>query len=92
MEKTQKGKDEAPGQNKEITIIVNGTPEEWTGRSISFEEVTDLAFENPPYGDKTQFQVIYSEALGHKEGRLTAGQEVKIKENTEFDVTPTGKS
>lgn len=76
----------------EITIYVNATPETWEKGTISFEEVTKLAFEKPPYGSNTEYQVVYSGARGDKEGTLAAGQSVKIKEGTEFDVSATDKS
>ncbi|NVK84836.1 MAG: multiubiquitin domain-containing protein [Cytophagia bacterium] len=81
----------APGQNKEITIYVNGTPEIWKGRTISFDEVVKLAYPTPPYPN-TEYQVVYAEAQGNKEGTLAEGQEVKIKEGTQFDVSATDKS
>jgi len=87
-----RGKEDAPGQNKEFTIYVNATPENWTGKEISFGEVTKLAFENPPYGEYTEYQVVYSEARGNKEGTLAEGQTIKIKEGTEFDVSATDRS
>ena len=89
-EKGQK-RDDAPGQNKEFTIYVNGTPEEWKGRTISFDEVVKLAFPTPPFPN-TEYQVVYAEAQGNKEGTLAEGQEVRIKEGTQFDVTATDKS
>lgn len=84
-------KENAPGQNKEFTIYVNATPEKWIGKTISFSEITRLAFPNPPYPN-TEYQVVYAEAQGNKEGTLAEGTEVKIKEGTQFDVTATDKS
>jgi hypothetical protein len=81
----------APGQNKEFTIYVNGTPEKWIGKSISFNEVVKLAYTSPPFSN-TEYQVVYAEAQGNKEGTLAEGQEVKLKEGTQFDVTATDKS
>lgn len=88
----EKGKNEdAPGQNKEYTIYVNATPEKWIGKTISFNQVTKLAFPKPPYPN-TEYQVVYADAQGNKDGTLAEGQEVKIKEGTQFDVTATDKS
>jgi len=84
-------KKKAPGQNKEFTIYVNGTAEEWHGRTISFDEVVKLAYPTPPYPN-TEYQVVFSKAQGNKEGTLAEGQEVRIKEGTQFDVTATDKS
>lgn len=91
MEKKNHEND-APGQNKEITIYVNATPETWNKKNISFEEVVKLAFETPPYGINTEYQVVYSEAQGNKEGTLAEGQSIKIKDGAEFDVSATDKS
>lgn len=88
----EKDNDEnAPGQNKEFSIYVNGTPETWIGKTISFEEVTKLAYSKPPYPNP-EYQVVYSEAQGNKDGTLAQGEKVKIKEGTQFDVTATDKS
>lgn len=79
------------GHEKEVTIYVNGTPEIWVGKEISFDEVTKLAYPHPPYPN-TEYQIVYAEAQGNKEGTLAQGQNVKIKEGTQFDVTATDKS
>ncbi len=92
MEKETEKRNDAPGQNKEFTIYVNGTIEKWNNKVISYDEVVRLAFETPPYGVNTEYQVVYSEAQGHKEGTLAKGQTVKIKDGTEFDVSATDKS
>lgn len=34
---------QAPGQNKTVTIIVNGRPREVTGKTVSYEEIVKLA-------------------------------------------------
>ena len=89
--KENKQNENAPGQNKEFTIYVNGTEEEWPEKTISFDEVVKIAFPTPPY-PQTEYQVVYSKAQGNKEDTLAEGQNVKIKEGTEFDVTATDKS
>ena len=46
----EKSKNEnASGQNKELTIYVNANPEKWVAKTISFEQVTKLAFPKPPF-------------------------------------------
>ncbi len=92
MEKENKKNNDAPGQNKVYTIYVNGTPETWQDKFISYDEVVKLAFETPPYGVNTEYQVIYSEAHGHKESTLAQGQTIRIKDGTQFDVSATDKS
>ena len=75
-----------------LTIYVNATPEQWKLKTISFEEVVELAFPKAPYGENTEFQVLYSDAKGGKEGRLVVGESVEIVKGTRFDVTATDKS
>lgn len=75
-----------------FTIYVNATPETWYKETISYEEVTKLAFETPPYGQNTEYQVVYTLPHNEKEGSLAAGQTIKVKKETEFDVTATDKS
>lgn len=87
----EKQNEKALGQNKEFTIYVNATPEKWTSKTISFAEVTKLAFPNPPYPN-TEYQVVYADAQGGKEGTLAEGIDIKVKEGTQFDVTATDKS
>lgn len=88
----QDHRNDAPGKVKEMTIYVNGTPENWKEKTISFEEVSKLAFEIPPYGINTEYQVVYSEPHGNKEGTLAQGQSTKVKEGMQFDVSATDKS
>lgn len=91
MVENNNNNENAPGQNKEFTIYVNAAPEKWIGKTISFDQVTKLAFPKPPYPN-TEYQVVYADAQGNKDGTLAEGQEVKIKEETQFDVTATDKS
>ncbi len=72
-------------------IYVNACEFHWRKRKISFNEVVKLAFPKPPYPN-TEYQVVYADAQGNKDGTLAEGQEVKIKEGTQFDVTATDKS
>lgn len=77
----------------ETTIYVNGTPELWKKETISYEELVQLAFENPPYGQYTEYQVIYSGPKGlGSDKTLVSGQVIKVKNKTEFDVSATDKS
>ena len=43
-EKNKGGKDNAPGQNKEFTILVNAREKTWSEKKIDFDEVITLAF------------------------------------------------
>lgn len=78
---------------KQINIIINGTEVEVEKGELSFDEVVQLAFENPPYGDTTEFSITYSRGQGNKpEGILHPGESVKVKKGMIFDVTATDRS
>ena len=71
-------------------IIVNGSPKEVVGDTISFEQVVMLAF-----GETTSacYTVVYEfgpEGVEH--GAMEPGQVVKIKDKEVFDVSNTYKS
>lgn len=80
-----------PGQNKTVTIIVNGRPREVTGQTASYEEVVKLAFPDDPTNQDIDFTVAYANPHG-KDGVLVAGQEVHVKEGMVFNVTKTNRS
>ena len=82
---------EAPGQNKTVTIIVNGRPREVTGKMISYEEIVKLAFPDDPSNQDIDFTVAYANPHG-QDGELVAGQEVHVKEGMVFNATKTNRS
>ena len=82
---------QAPGQNKTVTIIVNGRPREVTGKSISYEEIVKLTFPDDPSNQDHDFTVAYANPHG-KDGELVAGQDVHVKEGMVFNVTKTNRS
>ena len=78
---------------KQVTIIVNGRPREVDKTELSFEDIVRLAFPNPRSGPDFEYTVTYSKGPEpKKEGTLTAGQTVKVKEGMIFNVTETNKS
>lgn len=84
--------DEKAGK-KGYDIVVNGTPAAVQDATVSYEEVTRIAFPVPEPG------VTYSVAYRNAEGRhgsagvLVPGESVRVKkEGTSFDVTPTTRS
>jgi len=85
-------KSDAPGQNKEYEIIVNGTPGKWIGKEISFEQVVKLAFPSASFESTKGYSVVYKKAENGKEGSLVLGDSVKVKSKMEFDVYPTNRS
>jgi hypothetical protein len=81
------------GHRHEWTIIVNGRPKTVHHQNLSFEQVVQLAFENPPTGPNVVFTISYTGAAGPKpHGTLTKGQSVKVKDGTVFNVRATDKS
>ena len=84
---------DASGKDKDVTIIVNGRPKVVPKGEISFETVVLLAFSTPHTGPDYEYTVTY--AKGHdskKEGALTAGNSVRVKDGMIFNVTETNKS
>jgi hypothetical protein len=79
---------------KTVTIIVDGTPHDWTEKEISYEQVVNLAYDgNPPTGENILITVGYRRGHGEKhEGDLEPGQSVKVKDGMIFDVTATDRS
>lgn len=78
---------------KDVTIIVNGRPKAVPKGDISYDTVVRLAFPNPKPGPDFEYVVTYTN--GHndnKEGTLTPGHTVKVKEGMIFNVTETNKS
>ena len=82
---------QAPGQNKTVTIIVNGRPRNVTGKSVSYEEIVKLAFPDDPSNQDIDFTVAYANPHG-KDGELVSGQDVHVKEGMVFNVTKTNRS
>lgn len=79
--------------DREFTIIVNGREKTVTTKKLTFDQVVNLAFENPPSGEFICFTITYRKGRGDKpEGTLIEGESVKIKEGTIFNVTVTDKS
>jgi hypothetical protein len=79
-------------KEKHFKIIVNGTEHTVESDVVTFEQVVAIAYPTPPTPD-TIFSVTYEKAKKHPhDGDLVAGQSVEIKNGTEFDVTPTGRS
>jgi hypothetical protein len=80
------------GKAHEVTIIVNGRKRTVDEKDISFEDLVELAYPGSPVGPNIVYTVAYRKAAGNRSGDLLAGQSVKVKEGTIFDVTQTDKS
>lgn len=80
-------------EKKTVTIIVEGTPHEWSKDEITYAEVVTL--EVPNYAQHTEitYSVKYKRGHGNKpEGILSPGGSVKVKEGMVFSVSETGQS
>ena len=82
----------ADEKDRDFRIIVNGEPKTVESEIVTFEQVTTLAYAEPPFPE-TLFTVTYRNAKKPKEGRLVEGQSVEVKRNgTIFNVKATDKS
>ncbi len=80
--------------DKDLRIIVNGRRKEVHKRRLTFAEVVRLAFPDAPTSDSIIYTVAYRNGGNerHPEGTIVAGESVRIKDGTIFDVTATDKS
>lgn len=83
----------AHSHKMEHTIIVNARRKTATGRKISFEQVVKLAFPDGPPSPQTVYTVAFTNGPPRNpEGKMIAGQTVKIRDGMIFDVTETSRS
>lgn len=82
-----------PSAERELTIIVNARPRDWTGRTISYEQVIPLAFNPVRTEPFILYTVVYSRGpSANPEGELISGGVVQIKNRMVFLVTETDRS
>ena len=81
-------------KNKKVTIIVNTREKEWDKKEeISYEEIIVLTYGSYTDNDTTIYTVTYKKGIdSKKEGSLTKGESVKVKDGMIFNVTQTNKS
>ena len=80
-------------EKKTVTIVVNGRPKEVETDEVSFDELVDLAFDDPARGPQIVFTITFRKAGGRiEEGELDEGQRLKIQEGTVINVTRTDQS
>jgi len=82
----------APGHNKEFNIIVNGREKVFSEREIAFRQVIELAFGTYEENPDIVYTVSYSKGEDRKEGTMTVGTSVKVKNGMIFNVTRTNRS
>ena len=79
--------------HKPVTIYVNTRPHGWTAKTVTFEQVVDLAYPGQPPSEQITYTVSYSRGHGgHGSGSLTAGHTVETKDGMVFDVYQTNRS
>ncbi len=77
---------------KLVTIVVEGIEHQWPKDEISYAEVVTLEDPNYPQHPERIYSVTYERAHGGKQGVLSPGGSVKVKEGMEFHVKDTGES
>ncbi|MDQ1537073.1 MAG: hypothetical protein QOE58_1466 [Actinomycetota bacterium] len=89
----EKTNDQDDQGRKTATIIVNTRAHEWNEKKISYEEVVHLAYPDQPIGADDVVTVRYTRGPDdHRDGSLTAGHSVKVKNKMVFDVYRTSRS
>lgn len=82
-----------PGQERSITLVVNGVPHDFAEREITYNEVVVLAYGDVTPGPDTLYTVTYTRGHGNKpEGTLAQGGQVNVKNGMVFNVGRTDKS
>lgn len=84
-------KDDHFYSQRATTIFVNGTPEAWPHRKISYEQAVKLAFPHGATGGDIRYSVSWTKPDG-QEGSLRPGHSVVVVEEMIFDVRNTDKS
>ena len=78
---------------KAITIVVNGSPISTTEEELTFDQLVDLAFDDPARGPQIVFTITFRNAGGRVErGELDEGQRLKLRDGTVVNVTRTDQS
>ncbi len=76
-----------------VRIIVEGTPHPWQKPRISYVEVATLFDPTFPQHPDVTYSITYDHGpRQNPEGILSPGGSVKVKEEMEFHVSPTGQS
>lgn len=86
---TNQHSEDAPGHNKPVQLVINGTPHIVTQQRISYEEVVSLAFPQGPFD--VVYAVDYANDHG-PDGTLTKGQDTKVREGMIFNVVKSNRS
>ena len=83
----------ATEKEKAFQITVNSRPKVATQEVLSFDQIATLAFPNPDGIQNPIFTVTFKDAdQKPPSGTLVAGESVRIKNGTNFNVTRTSQS
>jgi hypothetical protein len=79
--------------DKTFSIIVNGRAKQVEHDELPFDNLVDLAFDDPARGPQIVFTITFREAGGRiPEGELDEGQRLKVRDGTIVNVTRTDQS
>lgn len=81
------------GPPRSITIIVEGTPHDWSEPSITYAQVVTLFNPGYPQHPEILYSVTYKRGpKENPEGILPPTGSVEVKSRMVFNVSPTGQS
>ncbi|QNA45855.1 multiubiquitin domain-containing protein [Lacibacter sediminis] len=84
---------EKEDDKKDLVIIVNAEEKVWTDKSISFEQLAEIAYGSYEDNEAITYSITYKRGMGNKpEGSLIKGQSVQVKDKMIFNVTRTNRS
>ena len=79
--------------NKTFSIVINGRQREVESGELGFDDLVDLAFDDPAKGAQIVFTITFREGGGRvTEGELDEGERLKIRDGTIINVTRTDQS
>ena len=79
--------------DKTFSIIVNGRSKQVERDELSFDDLVDLAFDDPARGPQIVFTITFREGSGRPpEGELDEGRRLKVRDGTIVNVTRTDQS
>lgn len=86
-------KPEQRPDDKKYSITINGRQRQVESEELSFDELVDLAFNDPARGPQIVFTITFRGAGGRiQEGELDEGQRLKVRDGTIINVTRTDQS
>ena len=79
--------------DKTFSIVVNGRQTQVELEEWSFDQLVDLALDDPARGPQIVFTITFREGGGRiQEGELDEGQRLKVRDGTIVNVTRTDQS